>query len=105
MRLWLPPTPETGHARDLMRESVLPSSEGFKQSGLQDTAKYITKAVGETDFGGSCLSYGKWCLHNLGVYYVFAVYQRCGNPPPGYSTEQGEMVFVQTIGKWNRSRE
>ena len=82
----------TEHARDLMRESVLPSSEGFKQSGLQDTAKYITKAVGETDFGGVAYHTASG-VHNLGVYYVFAVYQRCGNPPPGYSTEQGRNGF------------
>ena len=40
-----------------------------------------------TNFGG--LNYP----HNMGVYYVQATYHRCGNPPPGYSTEQGKNGF------------
>jgi len=31
--------------------------------------------------------------HNLGVYWVQATCQRCGNPPPGYSTEIGNTKF------------
>ena len=31
--------------------------------------------------------------HNLGVYWVSATYHRCGNPPPGYSTEVGRDGF------------
>jgi hypothetical protein len=82
----------TEQARDLMRDKVLPSSEGFNQYGIEDTAMYITKAVAETDFGG--LSYHTASgVHNMGVYSVDAVYLRCGNPPPGYSTEQGRNGF------------
>ena len=32
-------------------------------------------------------------VHSLGVYWVQATYQRCGNPPPGYSTEIGNTKF------------
>ena len=82
----------TEHARDLMRESVLPASEGFNQYGTEDTAIFITKATGETDFGGVAYHTASG-VHNLGVYVVDAVYLRCGNPPPGYSTEQGRNGF------------
>jgi len=30
---------------------------------------------------------------NLGVYWVDAVFEKCGNPPPGYSTEAGNAGF------------
>ena len=82
----------TEHARDLMREKVLPSSEGFNQYGTEDTAVFITKATGEADFGGVAYKTASG-VHNLGVYVVDAVYLRCGNPPPGYSTEQGRNGF------------
>ena len=82
----------TEHARDLMREKVLPASEGFNQYGFEDTAVFISKATGETDFGGLAYKTASG-VHNLGVYIVDAVYLRCGNPPPGYSTEQGRNGF------------
>lgn len=82
----------TEQARSQMRDLVLPSSEGFNQFGTRDTAVYITKSAGETSFGG--LSYHAASgIHNLGVYQVDATYHRCGNPPPGYSTELGRNGF------------
>ena len=75
-----------------MQEKVLPSSEGFNQYGTEDTAVFITKATGEADFGGVAYKTASG-VHNLGVYVVDAVYLRCGNPPPGYSTEQGRNGF------------
>ena len=72
--------------RDNIRYN-LPSTEGYNMYGIEDSAYYITKAEGESSFGG--LNY----THNLGVYRVHATYLRCGNPPPGYSTEQGRNAF------------
>jgi hypothetical protein len=77
----------TNHARDKIKNSQ-PTSEGFHVNGGEDTSTtFVTKAVGESSYAG--ISY----THNLGVYYVKAIYQRCGNPPPGYSTEQGRASF------------
>ena len=82
----------TEDARDSMRDNVLPASEGYNEYGLEDTAIFITQAAAETEFGG--LSYHAASgVHNLGVYQVDATYHRCGNPPPGYSTEQGRNGF------------
>jgi hypothetical protein len=72
--------------RDDIRYS-LPSTEGYGINGQEDSAFFITQVSGETSFGG--LNY----THNLGVYRVHANYLRCGNPPPGYSTEQGRNAF------------
>ena len=74
----------TEHARDEMRWTQ-PVSEGLDSGGTADD--YITPSVAETDFEG--LAYA----HNLGVYWVTATYHRCGNPPPGYSTEVGNASF------------
>ena len=82
----------TEQARNLMRDKVLPSSEGFNQYGIEDTAMYITKGSAESSFGGVAYHTASG-VHNLGVYTVDAVYLRCGNPPPGYSTEQGRNGF------------
>ena len=48
---------------------------------------FVESSEAESNFGG--LSYA----HNLGVYWVQATYHRCGNPPPGYSTELGRVSF------------
>ena len=82
----------TEHARDLMRESVLPSSEGFNQRGCRYSEVHYD-AVGEVDFGGVAYHTASG-VHNLGVYYVFAVYQRCGIHPRGTPLSRVEMVFV-----------
>jgi len=68
---------------------TLPSSEGYNMYGTRDTAIYISQTSGDSNFGGSPSNY----THNLGVYQVDATYHRCGNPPPGYSTEQGRNGF------------
>ena len=63
-----------------------PPNEGLDTA--PDTfGAFVTATVGEENFGG--LSYA----HNLGVYWVEATYHRCGNPPPGYSTEIGQVKF------------
>lgn len=63
-----------------------PANEGLDTAA--DTAEdFVTSEEAEDDFGG--LAY----THNLGVYWVSAVYQRCGYPPPGYSTEIGRNQF------------
>lgn len=69
-------------------QSTLPASEGYDAQGYEDTSiDFISQSEAEGDFGG--LAY----THNLGVYWVDAFYQRCGNPPPGYSTELGRNGF------------
>jgi hypothetical protein len=52
-----------------------------------DTAAWIDLTDGEAQFGGIAYT------HNLGVYRVEAIYERCSNPPPGYSTEEGSQKF------------
>ena len=73
----------TVHARDEMRWDY-PTSE-WLDSG--DTGAWVTASEAEARFGG--LAYA----HNLGVYRVYAIYQRCGSAPPGYSTEIGASQF------------
>ena len=70
-------------------QTTLPASEGFTENGYEDTSvdDFILQDEAESNFEG--LDY----THNLGVYYVEAVYHRCGNPPPGYSTELGRNGF------------
>ena len=74
--------------RDNIRYN-LPASEGYDMYGNQidSASRYINETDAESSFGG--LNY----THNLGVYEVHAIYLRCGNPPPGYSTEQGRNAF------------
>ncbi len=63
-----------------------PPNEGITPD--EDTwPDFVQSTEGESSFGG--LSYA----HNLGVYWVQATFHRCGNPPPGYSTELGRMAF------------
>lgn len=73
----------TEHARDEMRWTE-PVDEGLDTSSLSD---YVGATDAETSFGGVAYT------HNLGVYWVSATYHRCGNPPPGYSTELGQNKF------------
>jgi hypothetical protein len=75
----------TEHGR-WMLEHENPPNEGLAAD--DDTwPDFVQSTDGETNFGG--LSYA----HNLGVYWVQATYHRCGNPPPGYSTELGRVAF------------
>jgi len=75
----------TEHARwELEHEN--PPNEGINQD--EDTwPDFVQSSEGEDNFEG--LNYA----HNLGVYWVQATYHRCGNPPPGYSTELGRSFF------------
>jgi Tfp pilus assembly protein PilX len=75
----------TEHARWQL-EYENPVNEGLDTA--PDTYGAFVKATdAEARFGG--LAYP----HNLGVYWVEATYLRCGNPPPGYSTELGKNQF------------
>ena len=82
----------TDDARSQMRDHILPASEGFNQYGVRDTAVFIERADGDAEFGGTAYHAASG-VHNLGVYVVDASYHRCGNPPPGYSTELGRTGF------------
>ena len=75
----------TEHARyELEHEN--PPNEGLNPD--DDTwPDFVQATEGEDNFEG--LNYA----HNLGVYWVQATYHRCGNPPPGYSTELGRTGF------------
>lgn len=70
----------TEHARFLL-QSENPLNEGWDTA---DTGSFfVPKTEAEAQFEG--LSFPM----NQGVYQVDAVYQKCSNPPPGYSTELG----------------
>ena len=83
----------TEHARAHLMYND-PPHEGI-DSGPDTYGDFVTATEGETDFGG--IAYrtlgGTGSSHNLGVYWVTATYHRCGNPPPGYSTELGQNKF------------
>ena len=75
----------TEHARYQL-EHEDPPTEGVDPDA--DTwPDFVQSTDGEDKYGG--LNYA----HNLGVYWVQATYHRCGNPPPGYSTESGNTKF------------
>lgn len=75
----------TEHARYQL-EYENPPNEGL-DSAPDTYPEFVTAEEAEADFEGLAYS------HNLGVYWVSAVYQRCGYPPPGYSTEIGRNQF------------
>ncbi len=75
----------TQHAR-VRLATENPYSENV-ESTAPDSGDWVAMTAADTRFGGT--SYAQ----NLGVYWVEAVYERCGNPPPGYSTEQGRQGF------------
>ena len=74
----------TQHARfTLMSEN--PPDEGWDTA---DTGNlFVTATAAETDFQGIGFPMSQ------GVYRVDAVYQKCSNPPPGYSTEAGRTQY------------
>ncbi len=81
----------TVHARNVL-ESENPPNENLDSAG--DTwPEFVQKTEGDNFFGGISFS------QNLGVYWVEAIYQKCANPPPGYSTEQGRQHFRSDF--WN----
>jgi type II secretory pathway pseudopilin PulG len=63
-----------------------PPDEGY-DTGTDTWGYFVQPTEAEASFGG--LAYPQ----NLGVYWVEATFQRCGNPPPGYSTEIGKTSF------------
>ncbi|MBL8619070.1 MAG: hypothetical protein JNM72_25885 [Deltaproteobacteria bacterium] len=74
----------TEHARSTLMNQD-PVNEGLDTgTGAGD---FVARTTAEASFGG--LTYAQ----NLGVYWVTATYHRCGNPPPGYSTELGGSKF------------
>lgn len=80
----------TVHARYQL-QNELPANEGWDTA---DTGTHwIYRSEGETDFEGIAFPM------NQGVYEVDAVFQKCSNPPPGYSTEQGRTAFHSQF--WN----
>ena len=74
----------TDHARyQLQTEN--PANEGWDTA---DTGNlFVAKGEAETHFEGITFPM------NQGVYEVDAVYQKCSNPPPGYSTELGRLGY------------
>lgn len=83
----------TEHARYQL-EHENPPTEGIDPDA--DTwPDFVESTDGEAKYGG--LEYA----HNLGVYWVQATYQRCGNPPPGYSTEIGNTKFRSDYWEMN----
>ena len=75
----------TEHAREKIQDED-PVDENTDTN--PDTfADFVKATEAEAEFEG--LAY----THNLGVYWVSAVYHRCGNPPPGYSTELGQNKY------------
>ena len=75
----------TEHAR-LELQTSDPANEGI-DTGPDTWGDFINASEAEAQFAG--LNYA----HNLGVYWVKATYHRCGNPPPGYSTEVGTSTY------------
>ena len=92
----------TNHARNKLKNTQ-PTFEGVNANGAEDTSTtFVTKS--------SRGNFLWWYFTRTGeVYYVKAVYQRCGNPPPGYSTEQGRASFrsdyweMKSVGKLTNS--
>lgn len=84
MMVFITSTAGVEHARSKL-ETENPFSENLDSS--VDSGDWVGLSLAESTFGGSTYD------QNLGVYWVQAVYERCGNPPPGYSTEQGRQSF------------
>lgn len=76
----------TEHARFLL-QSENPANEGWDTA---DTGSmFVPKSQAEAAFEGINFA-GQM---SQGVYEVDAVYQKCSNPPPGYSTELGRVGY------------
>jgi Tfp pilus assembly protein PilX len=84
----------TEHARNML-ENENPTNENLDSAG--DTwAEFVQATEAEASFEG--ISFAS-SAQNLGVYWVEAVYQKCSQPPPGYSTELGNQGFRSDF--WN----
>jgi len=75
----------TEHGRNKL-EAENPKAENL-DSGGDSWGDWIPMSSGDTQFKGTSFD------QNLGAYWVEAVYERCSNPPPGWSTEQGRASF------------
>lgn len=74
----------TDHARHIL-QTENPLNEGWDTA---DTGTFfVPKTEADAQFGGIAFPMSQ------GVYQVDAVYQKCANPPPGYSTELGRGGF------------
>lgn len=78
----------TEHGRNVLGDEN-PPAENLDSAG--DTwPAFVIATEGEDHYGG--ISYAS-ANQNLGVYTVEAIYIKCSNPPPGYSTELGRTHF------------
>jgi hypothetical protein len=74
----------TEHARFLL-QAENPANEGWDTA---DTGSmFVPKNEADASFEGISFPMSQ------GVYEVDAVYQKCSNPPPGYSTEAGRAAY------------
>jgi len=74
----------TQHARYQLQTED-PVDEGWDTA---DTgSNFVARTDGESQFAGIGFPMSQ------GVYAVDAVYQKCSNPPPGYSTEAGRTQY------------
>ncbi len=97
----------TTHGRNRM-EVTQPLTENLDSAtardstvspGADSTAYIVTRTMAENSFGG--ISFSTDASQNLGVYWVEAIFIKCGVPPPGYSTEEGGRTFRSDY--WNLS--
>jgi hypothetical protein len=75
------------------------ASDTSTTAGADSTAYLVTRDLAETTFEGITFSADN--SQNLGVYWVEAIFIKCGVPPPGYSTEEGSRTFRSDY--WNLS--
>jgi type II secretory pathway pseudopilin PulG len=74
----------TQHARYQL-QTITPVDEGYDAA---DTGgMFVPEIDAETLYEGASFPM------NQGIYEVDAVFQKCGNPPPGYSTEDSTVGY------------
>jgi hypothetical protein len=78
-------TADAGTVQARNKLAIDPPLHEWRDTG--DTGYFVSATEAEAAFQG--IAYA----HNLGVFRVNAIYERCGNPPPGYSTELGQQHF------------
>ena len=78
-------------------DSAMPEGENWDSI---DSGNWVTMSEAETEFGGTAFE------QNMGVYWVDPVFEKCGNPPPGYSTEVGVAGFRSDYWEmWSEARQ
>ena len=82
----------TQHARSQLSLQD-PASENIDSADTAPDSNFISMRSGETNFEGIDFD------QNLGVYWVEAIFLKCGVPPPGYSAEQGNQAYRSDY--WN----